>query len=239
MSTPGKNQNFGCREKYSSTSPKSQQSGHLNRPLFRQSALSPVCCIVCRLFWPIAHFRQVNSLTSFGQFGTLMFRIFDQTPTFGQTPNFGQLVSGIFGQTPTFGQLYVVFSAKRPLSANWLCGIFGQTLTFGQLVMWYFRPNTQFSLVITDDFGSLVEIGQIKHSSCLSCCNTNLVLQYSCCNLERELSTSILCPFVSCVSSTLSWKKQKTSYPRLSQNNTIPLWAPKCALNLKKLLKTN
>ena len=63
--------NFGCRENYSSTSPKSQQSGHLNRPLFRQSALSPVCCIVCRPFRPIAHFRQENCVKRFGQFGTL------------------------------------------------------------------------------------------------------------------------------------------------------------------------
>ena len=41
-------QNFRCRENTAQKS-KSQQSGHLNRPLFHHSALSPVCPVVCRL----------------------------------------------------------------------------------------------------------------------------------------------------------------------------------------------
>ena len=41
-------QNFGCRENTAQKS-KSEQTGHVNRPLFHQSALSPVCPVVCRL----------------------------------------------------------------------------------------------------------------------------------------------------------------------------------------------
>ena len=50
-------QNFGYREKNTAQKSKSQQSGHLNSPLFHQSALSPVGLQAPRLtvhfkFWP-------------------------------------------------------------------------------------------------------------------------------------------------------------------------------------------
>ena len=114
-------QNFGCREKHSSILPKSQQSGHLNGPLFRQSALSPVCYIVWRLFWPIAHFRQLNCVKSFGQFGTLT--------TFGYTAQ-----SDDFWPAEQFNSFRPVrhYLAKCPLSAKKT--LFGQTPTFGQFV---------------------------------------------------------------------------------------------------------
>ena len=110
-------QNFGCREKHSSTLTKTQQSGHLNRPLFRYSVCSFVC-LLCRLSALLAN-RPLSSNKLFDEFRPIRY------------------------SDVSYFRLNAHF---RPNAQFRLTGIwyFRPNAHFRPTGMWYFRPNAHF-----------------------------------------------------------------------------------------------